>query len=152
MSFGPVRAVADLAGDKLLALAEARTELLDARTAFEPIDAVWQPLRQAAAKAERSIYLLEDNHEMLGRIDTRRQLPEQHAALRNRTEALDTWRHWVTGGALTVEAATAAAEALDVGPDRRSRVLADTMHIYSPELIVSCDAPAFDCVRSDGVG
>jgi conjugative relaxase-like TrwC/TraI family protein len=125
-------------------LAEARTELLDARTAFEPIDAVWQPLRQAAAKAERSIDLLEDSHEMLDRIDTRRQLPEQHAALRNRIEALDTWRHWATGGALTVEAATAAAEALDVGPDRRSRVLADTMHIYSPELIVSCDAPAFE--------
>lgn len=115
-------------------LADATVELVDAQSAFESINTVWQPLRQTADRASRSYDLLCETHDVQDHIDDSRQLPERRQAVVERLGALDGWHHWAIGGTITDESVRVVLEVLDAdGP--RPRALADAIRRVAPELI-----------------
>ena len=116
-------------------LADATFELVDAQSAFESINAIWQPPRQTADRASRNYELLCETHDLQDRIDGHRQLPERHQTLTQRVNALDTWHHWAVGGAVTAEAANLSVEVLGSGNDPCCRALADAICNVTPDLV-----------------
>ncbi len=120
-------------------LAAASAELAAAQQAFESIDALWQPLRQAVARANRSHELLHETHNVQDRIDDRRQLPERHQTLTERLSALDTWHHWAVGSSVSFDALTIAVEVLDAANDPYYPALADAISNGTPDLVTERD-------------